>query len=96
LGLPGELFGPGMVGGIIYSPKGTTAAEGAKIDILSVEDYTIIRETLGVFEKELCIEQLEDFSIENPVISLTNESIENTQKYDMRDFIKIVPDIISQ
>ena len=23
LGLPGELFGPGMVGGIIYSPKGT-------------------------------------------------------------------------
>jgi glutamate synthase domain-containing protein 3 len=96
LGLPGELFGPGMVGGIIYSPKGTTAAEGAKIGILSVEDYTIIRETLSVFEKELCIEQLEDFSIENPVISLTNESIENTQKYDMRDFIKIVPDIISQ
>jgi glutamate synthase domain-containing protein 3 len=96
LGLPGELFGPGMVGGIIYSPKGTTAAEGAKIGILSVEDYTIIRETLSVFEKELCIEQLEDFSIENPVISLTNESIENAQKYDMRDFIKIVPDIISQ
>ena len=95
LGLPGDLFGPGMVGGVIYSPKGTSAAEGAKIDILSIEDYSIIRQTLGVFEKELSIEQLEDFSIEKPVISLTNQSLENTRKYDMRDFIKIVPDIVS-
>lgn len=96
LGLPGELFGPGMVGGVIYSPNGTTAAGGAKIDTLSREDYSIIKETLGVFEKELCIEQLNHFSIENPVISLTNKSMENAQKYDMRDFIKIVPDIGSQ
>lgn len=96
LGLPGELFGPGMVGGVIYSPKGTTSAEGAKIDTLSLEDYSIIRETLGVFEKELCIKQLDDFSIENPIISLMNDAIENIQKYDMRDFIKIVPNIVSQ
>jgi len=96
LGLPGELFGPGMVGGVIYSPKGTTAAEGAQIDRLSIEDYSIIRETLLVFEKELCIEQLNDFSIENPIISLTNKSMDGNQKYDMRDFIKIVPDLRSQ
>lgn len=96
LGLPGELFGPGMVGGVIYSPKGTTAAEGAKIDTLSLEDYSIIRETLRVFEKELCIKQLDDFSIENPIISLINNAMENIQKYDMRDFIKIVPNIVSQ
>lgn len=96
LGLPGELFGPGMVGGVIYSPKGTTAAEGAKIDTLSLEDYPIIRETLRVFEKELCIKQLDDFSIENPIISLINNAMENIQKYDMRDFIKIVPNIVSQ
>jgi glutamate synthase domain-containing protein 3 len=96
LGLPGELFGPGMVGGVIYTPKGTTAAEGAKIDKLSIEDYSIIRETLQVFERELCIDQLNHFSIENPVISLMNNSIKDIQKYDMRDFIKIVPDIASQ
>jgi glutamate synthase domain-containing protein 3 len=96
LGLPGELFGPGMVGGVIYTPKGTTAAEGAKIDILSIEDYSIIRETLQVFERELCIDQLNHFSIDNPVISLMNNSIKDIQKYDMRDFIKIVPDVASQ
>jgi glutamate synthase domain-containing protein 3 len=96
LGLPGELFGPGMVGGVIYSLKGTTAAEGAKIDTLSLDDYSVIRETLGVFEKELCIEQLEDFSKENPIISLRINAMESIQKYDMRDFIKIVPDIVSQ
>ncbi len=96
LGLPGELFGPGMVGGVIYSPKGTTAAEGAKIDTLSLDDYSVIKETLGVFEKELCIEQLEDFSKENPIISLRINAMESIQKYDMRDFIKIVPDIVSQ
>ncbi|TVP40408.1 hypothetical protein [Candidatus Nitrosocosmicus arcticus] len=96
LGLPGELFGPGMVGGVIYSPKGTTAAEGAKIDTLTLEDYSILRETLGVFEKELCIKYLDNFSIENPIISLMNDAFENIQKYDMRDFIKIVPNIVSQ
>jgi hypothetical protein len=63
---------------------------------LSIEDYSIIRETLLVFEKELYIEQLNDFSIENPIISLTNKSMDDIQKYDMRDFIKIVPDLRSQ
>ena len=95
LGLPGELFGSGMVGGIIYSSKGTTAAEGAKIDAMSKEDYSTIRETLRVFEKELFIEQLNDLSIENPKISLQNKSQEGIQEYDMRDFIKIVPDTVS-
>lgn len=93
LGLPGELFGPGMVGGIIYSPKGTTIAEGAMIATLTLEDYSIIKETLRVFENELFIEQLENFSVENPKISLTNNINKNIQKFDMHDFIKIVPKI---
>lgn len=93
LGLPGELFGPGMVGGIIYSPKGTTIAEGAMIATLTLEDYSIIKETLRVFENELFIEQLENFSVENPQISLTNNINKNIQKFDMRDFIKVVPKI---
>ncbi|MGN6560864.1 MAG: hypothetical protein ACTHJ2_10120 [Candidatus Nitrosocosmicus sp.] len=93
LGLPGELFGPGMVGGIIYSPKGTTIAEGAMIATLTLEDYSIIKETLRVFENELFIEQLENFSVENPKISLTNNINKNIQKFDMRDFIKVVPKI---
>jgi glutamate synthase domain-containing protein 3 len=93
LGLPGELFGPGMVGGIIYSPKGTTIAEGAMIATLNLEDYSIIKETLRVFENELFIEQLENFSVENPKISLTNNINKNIQKFDMRDFIKVVPKI---
>ena len=65
LGLPGELFGPGMVGGINYSPKGTSINEGAIIATLTLEDYSIIKETLRVFENELFIEQLENFSVEN-------------------------------
>lgn len=93
LGLPGELFGPGMVGGIIYSPKGTTIAEGAMIATLTLEDYSIIKETLRVFENELFIEQLENFSVENPKISLTNDINKNIQKFDMREFIKVVPKI---
>ncbi|MGN6622847.1 MAG: hypothetical protein ACTHKK_01730 [Candidatus Nitrosocosmicus sp.] len=93
LGLPGELFGPGMVGGIIYSPKGTTIAEGAMIATLTLEDYSIIKETLRVFENELFIEQLESLSVENPTISLTNNINKNIQKFDMRDFIKVVPKI---
>ena len=93
LGLPGELFGPGMVGGIIYSPQGTTIAEGAMIATLTLEDYSIIKETLRVFENELFIEQLENFSVENPKISLTNDINKNIQKFDMREFIKVVPKI---
>lgn len=91
LGLQGELFGPGMVGGLIYSIEGTTAAEGAMIATLTLEDYSIIKETLRIFEKELFIEQLNSFSMENPVISLTNNTNKNCQKFNMRDFIKIVP-----
>lgn len=93
LGLQGELFGPGMVGGIIYAIEGTTAAEGAMIATLTLEDYSIIKETLRVFEKELSIDQLDNFSMENPVISLTNSINKNNQKFNIRDFIKIVPKI---
>ncbi len=71
LGLPGDLFGPGMVGGIIYSPKGTTAAEGAMVASLTLEDYSIIKETLRIFETELFIEKIDSFSMENPIIYLT-------------------------
>jgi len=91
LGLPGELFGPGMVGGVIYSPEGTTIAEGAVIAKLTLEDYSIIKETLRVFENELFIEALDNFSIENPTLSLTNNINKNIQKFNMHDFIKIVP-----
>ena len=73
LGLPGELFGPGMVGGVIYSPEGTTAAEGAVINKLKVEDYSIIKETLRVFENELRIEQLDNLSMENPTVSFNQQ-----------------------
>ena len=91
LGLPGEMFGPGMVGGIIYSPEGTTTAEGAVIAKLTLEDYSIIKETLRVFENELFIEELDSFSMENPTLSLTNNINKNIQKFNMHDFIKIVP-----
>jgi len=93
LGLPGELFGPGMVGGIIYTPKGTTAAEGAVVNELSVEDYSTIRDALRVFENELLVEKLDSLSMENPTVQLTNNVSKDIQKYDMRDFIKIVPNI---
>jgi glutamate synthase domain-containing protein 3 len=91
LGLPGEMFGPGMVGGIIYSPEGTTIAEGAVITKLTLEDYSIIKETLRIFENELFIEALSNFSMENPALSLTNNINKNIQKFNMHDFIKIVP-----
>jgi hypothetical protein len=93
LGLPGELFGPGMVGGIIYSPKGTTAAEGAVVNDLNVEDYSTIRDALMVFEDELLVEKLDSLSMENPTVQLTNNVSKDIQKYNMRDFIKIVPNI---
>jgi glutamate synthase domain-containing protein 3 len=91
LGLAGELFGPGMVGGVIYSPEGTTIAEGAMISTLTLEDYSIIKETLRVFENDLFVEQLDNFSMENPKITLMNDVTKNIQKFNMRDFIKIVP-----
>lgn len=92
-GSPGELFGPGMVGGIIYSPKGTTAAEGAVVNELNVEDYSTIKDALRVFENELLVEKLDSLSLENPTVQLTNNASKNIQKYNMRDFIKIVPSI---
>ena len=91
LGLSGESFGPGMVGGVIYSPQGTTVAEGAMIATLTLEDYSIIKETLQIFENELFIERLNDFSMDSPKISLTNNINKKFEKLDMRDFIKIVP-----
>jgi len=93
LGSQGELFGPGMVGGIIYSPKGTTAAEGAVVKELNVEDYSTIRDALRVFENELLVEKLDSLSLENPTVQLTNNVSKDIQKYNMRDFIKIVPSI---
>jgi len=93
LGSQGELFGPGMVGGIIYSPKGTTAAEGAVVKELNVEDYSTIRDALRVFENELLVEKLDSFSMKNPTVQLTNNVSKDIQKYNMRDFIKIVPSI---
>ena len=91
LGLPGESFGPGMVGGVIYSLQGTTVAEGAMKTTLTLEDYSLIKETLRVFENELYIERLDDFSMDKPKISLTNNFNKKLEKLDMRDFIKIVP-----
>ncbi len=82
-----------MVGGVIYSPEGTTAADGAVINKLKVEDYSIIKETLRVFENELRIEQLDNLSMENPTVHLTNNVIKDNQKYNISDFIKIVPNI---
>jgi glutamate synthase domain-containing protein 3 len=93
LGLPGELFGPGMVGGVIYSPEGTTAADGAVINKLNVEDYSIIKETLRVFENELLVEKLDSLSMENPTVQLTHNVNKDIQKYNISDFIKIVPNV---
>ena len=58
---------------------------------LTLEDYSIIKETLRVFENELFIEALDNFSMENPTLSLTNNINKNIQKFNMHDFIKIVP-----
>lgn len=89
LGQPGQLFGAGMVGGVIYSREGTTAGEGASIAGLNDMDYEIIKKTLGRFEGELDAEGLREFSAETPKICLTSG---NREEYNFkRDFVKIVP-----
>ena len=87
---PGKSFGPGMVGGNIYSPEGTTAGEGAKAVKLTRSDYTTIVRTLRTFKNELNIQELERLSPENPKIWLTNNT-DDVNTYDLTDFIKIVP-----
>ncbi|HEX5186613.1 MAG TPA: hypothetical protein VFV86_06955, partial [Nitrososphaeraceae archaeon] len=88
LGYVGQSFGPGMVGGIIYSMDGTTSGEGATIQKISDLDYKVIFQTLKKFEMELNIEQLNNFSSKNPIIWMTNNG--KKEKYDFREYIKIV------
>jgi glutamate synthase domain-containing protein 3 len=88
LGHVGQSFGPGMVGGVIYSMDGTTSGEGATIQKISDLDYKVISQTLKKFEKELNIEQLNNFSSKNPIIWMTNNG--KKEKYDFREYIKIV------
>lgn len=88
LGHVGQSFGPGMVGGVIYSMDGTTSGEGATIQKISDLDYKVIFQTLKKFEKELNIEQLNNFSSKNPIIWMTNNG--KKKKYDFREYVKIV------
>ena len=88
LGHVGQSFGPGMVGGVIYSMDGTTSGEGATIQKISDLDYKVIFQTLKKFEKELNIEQLNNFSSKNPIIWMTNNG--KKEKYDFREYVKIV------
>jgi glutamate synthase domain-containing protein 3 len=87
LGTPGKSFGPGMVGGAIYSTEGTTIGEGATIQSLTNIDYQVILSVLKKFEIELEIKGLEDFSHDNPILYITNNG--NSQEYDFKKFIKI-------
>jgi glutamate synthase domain-containing protein 3 len=88
LGRPGEELGPGMVGGHIYSARGTTPGKNAKVADLENADYEIIKSTLGRFRSELHVDGLREFSQENPKLYLTNFKRE---LYDFRDFVKVVP-----
>ena len=88
LGHVGQSFGPGMVGGVIYSMDGTTSGEGAIIQKINDLDYKVIFQTLKKFEKELNIEQLNNFSSKNPIIWMTNNG--KKEKYDFREYVKIV------
>lgn len=87
LGAPGKSFGPGMVGGVIFSPYGTTVGEGATIGDLTKKDYQIILSVLKKFETELEIKGLDNFSPQNHVLYITNNG--NSEKYDFKNFIKI-------
>jgi glutamate synthase domain-containing protein 3 len=89
LGAPGKSFGPGMVGGAIYSPQGTTVGEGATIRDITKKDYQVILSVLKKFETELDIKGLDNFSPENHVLYITNNG--NSQEYDFKNFIKISP-----
>jgi formylmethanofuran dehydrogenase subunit C len=87
LGAPGKSFGPGMVGGNIYSPEGTTIGEGATIQDLSKIDYQIIFSVLKKFETELEIKGLDKFSTENDILYITNNG--KREEYKFKNFIKI-------
>ena len=87
LGAPGKSFGPGMVGGSIYSPEGTTVGEGAKIQSLTNIDYQVILLVLKKFETELEIRELDNFSQDNPILYIKNNG--NSQEYAFQRFIKI-------
>jgi hypothetical protein len=88
LGGVGQSFGPGMVGGAIYSMNGTTTGEGATIQKINNVDYTILFQVLKKFEKELNIEGLNNFSTKNPILWITNDG--KMEKYDFREYIKII------
>jgi glutamate synthase domain-containing protein 3 len=87
LGAPGRSFGPGMVGGAIYSPQGTTVGEGATIRDMTRIDYQVILSVLKKFETELDIKGLDNFSPENHVLNITNNGI--SEEYDFKNIIKI-------
>lgn len=87
LGAPGNSFGPGMVGGTIYSPEGTTVGEGATIQDISKNDYKVIFSVLKKFEVELDIKGLDKFSPENDTLLITNNG--NSEEYKFKNFIKI-------
>jgi len=87
LGAPGKSFGPGMVGGNIYSPEGTTIGEGATIQDLSKIDYLVIFSVLKKFETELEIKGLDKFSTENDILYITNNG--KREEYKFKNFIKI-------
>jgi glutamate synthase domain-containing protein 3 len=87
LGAPGNSFGPGMVGGTIYSPTGTTVGEGAAIRDMSNIDYKVILSVLKKFEAELDIKGLDKFSAKNDTLFITNNG--NSEEYNFKKFIKI-------
>lgn len=87
LGAPGKSFGPGMVGGNIYSPEGTTIGEGATIQDLSKIDYQVIFSVLKKFETELEIKGLDKFSPENDILYITNNG--KREEYKFKNFRKI-------
>ena len=51
LGAPGKSFGPGMVGGTIYSPIGSTVGQGATIRNMSKTDYKVIFSVLKIWNR---------------------------------------------
>ncbi len=89
LGDPGEQFGSGMVGGVIYTRQGTTTGKGAVIKKLDGNDYVKIKNVLKIFEQELLIENLNDFSHTNTKLVFTNIKHE---EIDFKEFEKIVAD----
>ncbi|MDH3764596.1 MAG: hypothetical protein OER82_02150 [Nitrosopumilus sp.] len=89
LGDPGEQFGSGMVGGVIYTRQGTTTGKGAVIKKLDENDYTKIKNVLEIFEQELLIENLDDFSQTNTKLAFTNIKHE---VIDFKEFEKIIAD----